>query len=78
MENGDSLILTLTWLTDSQVYDFTNWRLNASMDAFTVDYTDDNSGYVLNATIERRSNTRYDISVYDDENNLKRLIVLTA
>lgn len=77
-ENGESLVLTLDWMTDSQTYDFTNWKLSSSLDGFIMDYDDANSGYILYAAIEKRSNSRYDVTIYDEENNIKRLIVVTS
>ena len=76
-ENDNDLKLSVDWVGDSLTYEFENWKLNSSMKGFTVSYYDKKTGYKLHANIEKRERLRYDISVYDTENNLKQLIILT-
>jgi hypothetical protein len=72
-ENGEDLKLEVDWGTDSDDYSFSDWRLNADSGGFTVAY----GGRTLHATIEKSGKNRYSISIFDSDNSIQRLIVIT-
>jgi len=74
-DNGKDITMTLEWLTDSDEYVLFDWRLNSTLDGYSALYRN-TSGEEMHVTIIPHLQ-RIDISVYDANNALKRLIVLS-
>jgi hypothetical protein len=75
-ENGENINMVIEWLGDSHEYEFSDWKINSSMNGFTVNYNDEKSGHQFHATIEKRTSSRFDISLFNDESNIQRLIII--
>lgn len=73
-DNGTDMVMELDWFIDSPKYVLYDWRMNSSLDGYSTKYKNP-AGDEHNVSIIPHAD-RMDISMYDSENALKRLIFI--
>lgn len=74
-DNGTDIVMELDWFIDSPKYILYDWRMNSSLDGYSAKYKNP-AGDEHNVSIIPHAD-RIDISMYDSENALKRLIFIS-
>lgn len=74
-DNGKDITITLEWLNDSNERVLYDWRLNSTLDGYSASYKN-SSGEEMHVSIIPHLE-RIDITIYDVNNAIKQLIVLT-